>query len=76
MNGRLPVSSGKDVIKALSKVGFRATRQKGSHVRLEKIQGDKVIKLTVPLHQELKRGTLSRIISDAGLTTEDFAKLL
>lgn len=73
---RLPVVSGKEVIKALSKAGFSVVRQKGSHVRLEKIQGEKIIKLTVPFHNELKKGTLSKIVNDAGMTMEDFIRLL
>ncbi len=55
---------------------FKVTgRQKGSHVRLEKYTSDKTIKLTVPLHSELKKGTLSRIIKDAGLTLDEFENL-
>jgi predicted RNA binding protein YcfA (HicA-like mRNA interferase family) len=76
VNGRLPVASGRQVIKALSKAGFRVVRQKGSHVRLERIQGDQTIKLTVPLHETLKKGTLKQILTEAGLTTEEFLRLL
>ncbi|MBI2546612.1 type II toxin-antitoxin system HicA family toxin [Candidatus Woesearchaeota archaeon] len=54
---------------------FIATRQKGSHVRLEKTTTDKLIKITVPLHSEMKKGTLNRIIKDAGLTLEEFEQL-
>lgn len=72
---KLPVISGLDVIKRLKKSGFIATRQKGSHVRLEKFDGEKTIKLTVPLHSEMKKGTLLRIIKDAQLTLEEFLKL-
>ena len=68
----LPPISGIEVIKRLKRDGFIATRQKGSHVRLEKYVGNKTIKITVPLHSELKKGTLSRIIKDAGLTLEEF----
>lgn len=71
---KLPVLSGWEAIKILKRAGFVATRQKGSHVRLEKSTPDKTIKLTVPLHPELKKGTLKRIISDAGLTVEEFMK--
>ncbi|MCD4759314.1 type II toxin-antitoxin system HicA family toxin [archaeon] len=67
--------SGLDLIKRLKKVGYIATRQKGSHVRLEMYDGKKTIKLTVPLHPQLKKGTLNRIIKDAGLTLEKFQKL-
>lgn len=72
---KLPLISGIDVIKRLKKVGFIATRQKGSHVRLEKYTSDKTIKLTVPLHAELKKGTLNRIIKGAGLTLNEFENL-
>ena len=72
---KLPLASGIEVIKRLKKAGFIATRQKGSHVRLEKYMSDKTIKLTVPLHAELKKGTLNRIIKEAGLTLEEFERL-
>ena len=72
---KIPIISGIDVIKRLKKAGFIATRQKGSHIRLEKSTSDITIKLTVPLHSELKKGTLNRIIKDAGLTLDGFEKL-
>lgn len=71
---KLPQISEIEFIKRLKSVGFVATRQKGSHVRLEKT-GEKEIKITVPMHNPLKKGTLSRIIKDAGLTPEEFDKL-
>ena len=72
---KIPLISGIEVIKRLKKSGFIATRQRGSHVRLEKSLSETTIKITVPLHSELKKGTLNRIIKDAGLTLEDFEKL-
>ena len=72
---KLPQISGKETIKKLQKFGFIAVRQKGSHVRLEKRITDEVIKITVPLHPKLKKGTLLHIIKDAGLTVEEFDKL-
>ncbi len=33
---KLPIVSGKDIIKVLTKVGFRVDRQKGSHIYLNK----------------------------------------
>jgi predicted RNA binding protein YcfA (HicA-like mRNA interferase family) len=73
---KLPAISGHDAIKTLKKAGFVAIRQKGSHVRLERIDGITVTKITVPLHKTLKKGTLERIIKDAGLTTDEFLQLL
>lgn len=72
----LPVVSGRKVINALCKTGFRVVRQRGSHVRLEKRTEDRTLKLTVPLHKSLKKGTLRRIIKDAGLTVQEFKRLL
>ncbi len=72
---KLPVLSGVDLIKKLKQIGFVETRQKGSHVRLEKPLPEETLKIIVPLHPELKKGTLARIVKDAGLTLEDFTKL-
>ena len=62
---RLPQISGKELIKILNKFGFVFTRQKGSHARLEKITPEETIKLTIPIHNQLKRGTLNQIIKDS-----------
>jgi hypothetical protein len=51
---------------------LRLTR--GSHVRLK--HPDRRISVTVPLHRELKRGTLSGILSDAGLDSDQLRRLL
>ena len=64
------------VIHALQRAGFIVVRQKGSHIRLQKRVGEEVIKLTVPAHKPMKRSTLSHIIKSAGLTVEEFIKLL
>ncbi|MHB1907448.1 MAG: type II toxin-antitoxin system HicA family toxin [Nitrososphaerales archaeon] len=76
MSEGLPVVSGRDVVKALGRAGFRVVRQRGSHVRLERMYVDKIIKLTVPMHEELKRGTLRQIIADAELSVDEFVNLL
>lgn len=72
---KIPLISGLEVIKRLRRAGFIAVRQKGSHIRLEKRIEDGIIKLTVPLHKQMKKGTLNRIIKDAGLTLEEFENL-
>lgn len=64
---KLPQISGLKLIKILHKAGFIATRQKGSHVRLEKRTEERMIKITVPMHNQLKKGTLSKIIKVAGI---------
>ncbi len=69
---KLPQISGSKLIKILTKSGFEIIRQKGSHVRLEKKLDNEVIKLTIPLHDELKRGTLSKIIKESKLSEDKF----
>ena len=64
----LPVCSGAEVIRALERLGFRVVRQRGSHVMLRK----GVAGCVVPLHRELKRGTLSGILRQAGVSAAEF----
>lgn len=47
-------------------------RQRGSHIRLQKREKEKVFKITVPAHNPIKKATLARIIKDAGLSLEEF----
>jgi len=72
----LPSLSYIQVIRALKRAGFIVVRQRGSHIRLQKRERDKVIKLTIPAHKAIKKGTLNRIIKDAKLTIEKFEALL
>ncbi|WP_424669285.1 type II toxin-antitoxin system HicA family toxin, partial [Candidatus Binatus sp.] len=55
----MPTVSGPDCVKALTKLGYRQVRQKGSHVRLV-CEGRNPV--TVPMHPTLDRGTLRAII--------------
>ena len=73
---KLPVISGNEAIRALEKAGFIIVRQRGSHVRIKKVTSEKVIKITIPLHETLDRGTLKGIIRNAGLTVEEFINFL
>ena len=69
---KLPQISGYKLIKILSKVGYAIVRKRGSHVRLEKKIDGEIIKLTIPVHEKLKKGTLSRIIKESRLSEEEF----
>lgn len=71
---KLPQISGLEVIKILHKLGFTTIRQRGSHVRLEKKIGGETIKLTVPFHNQLKKGTLLSIIKASKIKEEDFER--
>lgn len=64
------------IITALKRDGWTVIRQKGSHIRLEKLFDDGTLRITVPAHQPVKRSTLSHIIKQARLTVDDFLKLL
>ena len=69
-----PISAEK-LIKVLAKAGFKPVRQRGSHVLLKRGDGRVTV---VPVHsgEEIGRGLLARILKDAGLTKEEFLKLL
>jgi predicted RNA binding protein YcfA (HicA-like mRNA interferase family) len=70
----LPVVSGAVAARAFTRAGFSAVRQTGSHLIMMKTGLD--VTLSVPLHAEVKRGTLRRLIADAGLTVDEFCSLL
>ena len=74
MSERLPVVSGQQLIKALEKTGWVVVRQRGSHVRLK--HDGRMTPLVIPLHRELKRGTLAGILRDAGIDRDDLRYLL
>ncbi|MEB3756739.1 MAG: type II toxin-antitoxin system HicA family toxin [Desulfurococcales archaeon] len=62
-------------IRLLSKLGFKPVRQKGSHVIIINEQGTKIV---VPVHpgRKLKPGLIRLIITEAGLTREEYFRLL
>ena len=65
---KLPILSGADVIAALEQLGFAQIRQRGSHVVLRRGGTGTV----VPLHREVKTGTLAGILRQAGVTQDEF----
>lgn len=74
MTPRQPVVSGQQLIKALEKDGWAVARQRGSHVRLKK--PGRRYALVVPLHKEVRKGTLGGILRDANLSSDDLRRLL
>ena len=73
----VPQVSGKDVIKALQKIGFSFVRQKGSHVRLSRIKNGRKQLVTVSNHKVIRKGTLlNGILKPLHITLEEFKKLL
>ena len=65
---KLPHVSGAEAIKALARLGFTQARQKGSHVVLRRGS----VGCVVPLHAELKVGTLASVLRQAQVTPEEF----
>lgn len=66
--------SGADLIAALKRLGYKQTRQTGSHVRMT-VSFPRQAHLTVPLSREIPPGTLAALIKDASahldMTIED-----
>jgi len=68
----LPHVSGAEAVRALQKLGFVALRQKGSHVMMRRGTAGCV----VPQHRELKIGTLSSLLKQAGVSADEFIEAL
>jgi predicted RNA binding protein YcfA (HicA-like mRNA interferase family) len=74
MSKRLPQAKPREVIRALVRAGFEIHHTTGSHHVLKHESGFRV---TIAYHnRNLKRGTLASIIRQAGLTVEEFTRLL
>lgn len=74
---RLRNVSGEETIKILcNEFGFRVSGQSGSHVRLSKITPQGKVGTVVPMHSELKLGTLRSVLKLAGISSEEFAEFL
>ena len=70
---RLPVISGDRFVNAICKVGYVWDHTEGSHMILLHTSGRR---LSVPRHKELGRGLLRALIRDAGLSQQEFTRLL
>lgn len=65
---KLPHVSGATVVKALERLGFVRLRQSGSHVIMRRgTQG-----CVVPMHSEVKVGTLAGVLRQADVSPEEF----
>ena len=72
---RLPALTGREVVKALGKIGYELDRQHGSHMILRR-PDPPFRRLVVPDHKEVRRGTLRAIIRQAGLSVSEFLELI
>ena len=68
---KIPGVNHLEAVRALQKAGFRIIRQ-GKHI----VMSDSVRILTIPRHNPVNALTMGGIVRDAGLTVEEFKKLL
>ena len=68
---RIPGVNHQDAVRALGKAGFQVVQQ-GKHIVLS--NGTRQV--TIPRHNPIKAFTMGGIAQDAGLTPEEFRKLL
>ena len=77
---RLPRDvSGAQLARLLEKYGYQITRQTGSHIRLTtQMNGEHHV--TLPVHKELRVGTLSAVLTDIadhlGMARNDLVEAL
>ncbi len=71
---KLPVLSGRQVVRAFEEAGWRQDRQRGSHVVMLK-QGSNV-SLSIPQHRTVAPGTLRTLIRLSGMTVDEFCRHL
>lgn len=64
--------SGAEVCKILTKEGFAKVRQRGSHCVMQRKLGKTTITVPVPMHKELRAGTLASIIRQSGVDASLF----
>jgi len=68
---RLPGVNHLNAVRALEKAGFWVARQ-GKHIVMT--NGSRIV--TIPRHNPVHSITMGKIVRDAGLTNEEFGKLL
>ncbi len=64
---KMPVISGKQLIKVLNRLGYSIIKQRGSHIKMQKKTPVGTHSITVPQHYEIAKGTLSDIINKVSL---------
>lgn len=68
---KLPLLSGRQVLAALSRLGFVEAHRKGSHVKMRHDDGRVIV---FPFHDEVDRYTLKGALRDADIEVADFLK--
>lgn len=68
--------SGKQIVKALERIGFVQARQRGSHVVMKKDLQEGAVGCVVPMHKEVATGTLHTLLKQANVSIDEFEKNL
>lgn len=73
---KLPSIRGRDAARVAESIGFVFDRQRGSHAVYYRAVDSR--RLVIPMHgsKDLKPGTLRGLITDMGLTLDDFIEKL
>lgn len=69
---KLPRVSGQQVLRARERLGFQKVRQSGSHVVMKRESRGCV----VPMHAEIKVGTLAGVLRQAEVSPDEFIDAL
>ena len=72
---RLPVISGRTLVKVWEQRGFEFVRQKSIHIVMPRIEPPHLT-VSVPDHKELRPSTLRGILRDIELTVEELNEIL
>ena len=74
---RFPTATSKDVIRVAEKLDFEFSRQSGTSHAIYKRKSDRR-RVVIPVHpgRDIKRKTLAAIISDLGITVDEFREML
>jgi len=73
---KVPSLNYDQLVRALSRDGWRVIRQRGSHIRMEKRLAEETLKITVPAHEPIKRSTLSHLLKEARIQVVQLLALL
>ncbi|MBU1298668.1 MAG: type II toxin-antitoxin system HicA family toxin [Bacteroidetes bacterium] len=66
--------SGREVVRALRRIGYIVDHQRGSHIFMYNLEKNKSV--IVPQHREIKIGTLHNIIKKVGITIDELKDLI
>lgn len=70
---KLPLVSGRQALRAFSRLGFAEISRKGSHVKMKHEDGRLIV---FPFHDEIDRFTLKGALRDAEIEIQEFVRVL